>query len=75
MDNLKIYITTRNQKEAIRALQVVTNKLDAWTMERGLTFISKTVNMIFRKRNKEPIEITLRNQIIPYNSTRKASGS
>ena len=75
MDNLKIYITTRNQREPIRALQVVTNKLDAWTMERGLTFISKTVNMIFRKRNKEPIEITLRNQIIPYNSTRKASGS
>ena len=37
------------------------------TVERVLNFsTSKTVNMIFRKRNKEPMKITLRNQIIPY---------
>ena len=53
---------------AARALQRVT-KLDAWAAERGLTFFtSKTVNKIFRKRrkrNKKPIEITLRNKVIP----------
>ena len=50
-----------------RALQVVTNKLDAWAVERGLTFSpTKTVNKIFGKRNEEPMKITLRNQIIHY---------
>ena len=47
----------------------MTNKLDAWAAERGLTFSpSKTVSMTFRKRrkrNKEPIEIMLKNEILP----------
>ena len=52
-DNLAIYITTRNQKVAARALQAVTNKIDAWAAEKGLIFsTSKTVNMVFRKRRK-----------------------
>ena len=68
-DDLEIYITTRNQRVVARALQGVTNKLDAWAAERGLTLSpNKTANMVFRKRrkrNKEPIEIMLRNEIIP----------
>ena len=49
---------------ASRALQGVAKKLDS--ADRGLTFSpSKTVSMKFRKRNKEPIEIMLRNKIIP----------
>ena len=47
----------------------MTNKLDGWAAERGLTFfLKKTVSMIFRKRrkrNEDPIEIMLRNEIIP----------
>ena len=51
---------------ASRALEGVTNRLDAWAVERGLTFSRrKTVSMPFRKRNKELIEIMLRNEIIP----------
>ena len=59
-DNLAIYIATRRQRVTKTALQGVTNKLDAWVAERGLTFSpSKTVSMVFRirirrKRNKEP---------------------
>ena len=30
IDNLTIYITTRNQRVASRALREVTKKLDAW---------------------------------------------
>ena len=39
-----------------------------WGSREGLKnfFTSKTVNMIFRKRNEEPIEIMLRNKIILY---------
>ena len=44
-DDLAIYITRRNQIVATRALQGLTNKLDAWAP-------SKTVCMIFRKRRK-----------------------
>ena len=46
----------------------MTNKLDTWAAERELTFApNKTVSMIFRRkeRNKEPIEIMLRNKIRP----------
>ena len=65
-DNLAIYITTRSQRVACRALHGVTNKLDAWAAERGLTFSpSKTVRMTFRKGNNEPIEIMQRNKVIP----------
>ena len=65
-NDLAIYITTRSQRTASRALQGVTKKLDAWAAERGLTFSSrKTVSMTFKKRNEEPIEIMLRNKIIP----------
>ena len=47
-DDLAIYITTRNQRVATRALQGVTNKLDAWAAGRGLTSSpSKTVCMAF----------------------------
>ena len=53
------FITRRSQKAASRALQGVTNKLDAWTAKRVLTFSpSNTVSMTFRKRrksNKEPV--------------------
>ena len=67
MDNLAIYITTRNQRVGSRALQGVTNKLNAWAAERGLSFsFNKTVSMMFIKRNEEPREIMLRDQIIPY---------
>ena len=53
-DNLAMYITIRNQRVAARALQGVTNKLNAWAAERGLTFSnSKTVSMVFRKKKKE----------------------
>ena len=49
-DDVAIYITTRNKRVATRALQEVTNKLDAWKAERRITFSnSKTINMIFRK--------------------------
>ena len=65
-------------KSAARALQDVTNNIDAWAMERELTFsTSKTVNMIFRKRrkrNKEPMEITSRTQIIPYEESTQLMG-
>ena len=51
-DDLTIFIIRRNQRVATRDLQGVTNKLDAWAVERGLTFFtSKTLNLIFRKRN------------------------
>ena len=67
-DDLEIYITARSPRMASRALQGVTNKLDAWAAERSLTFSpSKTINMTFRKRNEEPIEILLKNKIIPSN--------
>ena len=63
--DLAIYITRRYQRVAARTLQGMTNKLDAWAVERNLTFSpNKTVCMIFRKRrerNKKPIEIMLRN--------------
>ena len=43
-DDLAIYITTRNQRVAARALKGVTNNLDAWATERGLIFFTnKTV--------------------------------
>ena len=55
-DNLTMYITTRNQKVATRVM-----KVRCMTVERGLIFsTSITVNIIFRKRNKEPMEITLK---------------
>ena len=67
-NDLAIYIITRSQRVASRALQRVTNKLDAWAADRGLNFSpSKTVSMLFRKRkkrNEEPLEIMLRNEII-----------
>ena len=51
---------------ATRALKGVANKLDAWAAKRGLAFSpNKAVSMIFRKRNKEPMEIMLRNEKIP----------
>ena len=51
-DGLSIYITTRNQKAAPRALKEVANKLDAWAMEKELAFSNcKTINVIFRKKN------------------------
>ena len=53
-DDLAMCISARNQKVATRALQGVTNKLDAWAAERGLTFSpNKTVSMMFGKRNQE----------------------
>ena len=36
-DDLAIYITIRNQRVSARVLQGVTNKLDAWAAESGLT--------------------------------------
>ena len=51
---------------ATRALQRFTNKLDAWSVEKRLTSTNKTVNIIFRKRNEELMEITLINKIIYY---------
>ena len=64
-DDLAIHIAIRSQRVISRALQGVTNKLDAYTVERGLTFsISKIVSIIFKKRNEEPIKIMLRNEII-----------
>ena len=60
-DVLAIYITTRSQRVASRALQGVTNMLDAWKHPT-----CKTVSMTFRKRrkkNEETIEIMLRNKI------------
>ena len=49
---------------ATRVVQRVTKNLIAQTVERALTScLSKTVNMIFRKRNEE---IMLRNKIIPF---------
>ena len=57
---------TRNQRVAARALQGVTNMLDAWAEERDLTFFpNRTASMVFRKRNEESLEIMLRNEIIP----------
>ena len=50
-DDLTIYITRSNQRVASRTLQGVTNKLDAWAAERGLTFSpNKIASMIFRKK-------------------------
>ena len=44
-------------------------------MERGLNFFtSKTVNIIFRKGNEKSIEITLRNQTMPYKKTTQFLG-
>ena len=64
-DNLTIYITTKNQRVAARALQGVTNKLDAWAVEKALTFFpNKTVSTKCRKRNEEPIKIMLRIEIL-----------
>ena len=64
-DNLAIYITTKNQRVAARALQGVTNKLDAWAVEKALTFFpNKTVSTKCRKRNEEPIKIMLRIEIL-----------
>ena len=60
-DDLPIYMPTRNQKIGARALQGVTNKLDAWAAVVARHFPpNKTVSIIFRKRNDEPIEIMLR---------------
>ena len=68
-DDLAMYITTRSKRMASRALQGVTNKLDAWAAEMGLIFSpSKTVSMTFRKRrkrNEEPIEIMLISKLYP----------
>ena len=68
-DDVAIYITIRSQRMAARALQGVSNKLDTWAAEWGLTFFpNKTVGMLFRnrsKRNEEPLEIMLRNENIP----------
>ena len=51
---MAIYITTRNQRVAARALQEVTNKLFAWAADRRLTFsTSKTVSMIFKREERE----------------------
>ena len=53
VDDLALYITIRNQRVAVRALQRVTNKFEVWAAEKRLTFsTSKTVNMVFRKRRK-----------------------
>ena len=37
-DDLAIYITARSKRVTSRALQGLTNKLDAWAAEKGLTF-------------------------------------
>ena len=59
-DDLAIYITTRNQRVATRALQGVTNKLDAWAAGKGLTFSSsKTVCMFLEREKKVQIHSTL----------------
>ena len=79
-DDLAIYIITRNQRVVSRALQGVTNKLDAWAAERGLTsYTNKIISMIFifmkrRKRNEEPIEIMLKNKIIPLKESTQFLG-
>ena len=58
--------TLQQEARTSRTLQGVTSKLDAWAAEKGLTFSpSKTVSMTFRKRNEEPIQIMLRNKILP----------
>ena len=50
---LVIYIKTRNQKVTSKALQEVINKLDVGAVERRITLsTSKTVDIIFRKRNQ-----------------------
>ena len=73
-----IYITIRNLRVAPRAPQRTTNKLEKWAMERGLKFFpSKTTTMIFRKRRKreeEPLEITLGNHIIQQNESTQFKG-
>ena len=49
-NDLDIHITTRNQRMAIRALQGITNKLNAWAVKRGLTFsTSRTEEREMRK--------------------------
>ena len=64
------YKKKSNLRVAYRALQEMTNNLDACAAENDLTFFTqKTVSMIFRKRrkrNEEPIVIMLRNKIIPF---------
>ena len=50
-DNLAIYITTRNQREETKALQSVTNKLEAWTVVRGPTFSLR--KMYLKKEGRE----------------------
>ena len=50
-DDLAIYITARNQRVAFKALQGVTNMLDAGATEWRLTFsFNKTVSMKFRRK-------------------------
>ena len=58
---------------ATRALQGVTNKLNTSAVDRSLTFSTrKSVNMIFKKKNEEPIKI--RSQIIPYKESTQFLG-
>ena len=74
-----IYITTRYQRVAARALQRFTNKLDAWLAKRRITFsTSKTIIMVFkkrRKRNKESVKITLKSQIVLNKKSTQFLGS
>ena len=73
--DLAIYIAARIQRVASRVLQEVPKMFNAWAAERGLTFsTSKTVTMTFKKRNKEPIEIMLKNKIIPSKESTKFLG-
>ena len=47
--------------------QLNNNMLATWAVDIELIFFTSiTVKMIFRKRNDELMEITLRSQIIPY---------
>ena len=65
---------TRNQWVTTRAPQRIINKLDAWLVEKGLTFYTKkTINIIFGKRNEEQIEVTLRNKILSYKESKTSS--
>ena len=44
----------------------VTNKVDTWPVEGGLTFsTSKAVKIIFKKGNEESMKIKLKNKILP----------
>ena len=54
-DDIAIYCISQqeNKRMAGRALQKVTNKLDACTADKGLILsTSKTINMTFRKGRK-----------------------